>query len=219
MYGAPVATRSVNRSIAAYEELRAGILDGRWAPDDHLSTYRLATELGMSRTPVSEALKRLEADGLIAIVPQVGCRVLPAAGDPRETFLIRAALEGIAAEVAASRIGDAELRALAAGLRAAEAAVAAADAMAFASADREFHVGLVRAAGLAHVERVLFGVWTLHRLQVARHGGHARWMAASSDEHRRILRALRDRDAVGARVAVEEHLRRCERDHRGDTAR
>lgn len=200
----------LNRSGQAYEELRRGIQSGRWAPEERLSTYRLAGELGMSRTPVIEALKRLEADGLIEITPQVGCRILPGRReDVEETFLIRVELEGLAAEFAAVRIDDngiADLRAL---VEEAESAARAHDAEAFAAANRALHRLIVEASGLAHLERLLDGVWTMHRFQLGADGFLANAMHGSEPEHRAILRALADGDSAAARAAVEGHLRRC----------
>src|SRR4051794_14457792 len=86
------------------------IVRGRWEPGDTLSTYALADELRISRTPVLEALKRLESEGLIEIIPQVGCRIVGSSpGALQELFTLRAALEGLSAEAAATRIGANEL--------------------------------------------------------------------------------------------------------------
>jgi DNA-binding GntR family transcriptional regulator len=91
-----VRSGATNRSDTAYERLRTDIVGGRWLPDTILSTYGLTEELAMSRTPIISALKRLEADGLIEIIPQVGCRVLQREHEEiSETFTIRAALEAL----------------------------------------------------------------------------------------------------------------------------
>lgn len=198
-----------NRSNAAYEELRVGILSGRWAADTRLSTYRLAVELGMSRTPVIEALKRLQADGLIEIIPQVGCRVLSGGQDIGEVFLIWSALEGVAAETAAGRVTEEDLGRLELELAAGEAALDVQDTAAFEESSRAFHAKVVRISGLAHVERILEGLWTLNRAQVATGGVLASDLAKSVVDHRAILAALSSGDPEAARTATQEHLRRC----------
>lgn len=209
-----------NRSGAAYEELRAGILAGRWAPDARLSTYRLAEELGMSRTPVIEALKRLEADGLIEIVPQVGCRVLAGAHEEiDEGFLIRASLEGLAAEVAATRITAPQLEQLEELCEAAERAIAGGDAEAYGEANRPLHRLIVRASGMSNLEDMLEGIWTLHRHRLASSGFLALGMRASGAEHRAILDALKAGDPAAAREATATHMQRCGADYRAFASR
>lgn len=207
-------TASTNRSNCAYEELRDGILTGRWEADERLSTYRLAEQLGMSRTPIIEALKRLEADGLIEIVPQVGCRVVGGAEGIDETFLMRGALEALAAEAAAARIATDELDVLALACDECERAHEAHDPDRYHEANRAFHQQIVRSSGLTHLERLVEGLWTLNRCQLKACGYAEHAMAPATSEHRAILEALAAGDAAAARAATEEHLRRLARDYR-----
>jgi DNA-binding GntR family transcriptional regulator len=86
-----------SRTERAYQYLTEEIVRGRWQAGEIVSTYALAEELQVSRTPILEALRRLEADGLVEIIPQVGCRIVQlTAGAVDEMFAIRAALEGAA---------------------------------------------------------------------------------------------------------------------------
>lgn len=203
-------TEAISRSGQAYEELRHGIQRGRWAPGERLSTYRLADELGMSRTPVIEALKRLEADGVVEITPQVGCRILPARPtDVEEAFLIRVALEGLAAESAARNISHDQLGQMRDLVEEAAGAALDGDAERFGAANRAVHRLIVAASGLTHLERLLEGVWMLHRCQLSANGYDGGAMQGSEPEHGAILRALADGDGDGARSAMEAHLRRC----------
>ena len=118
-----MAERRINRTERAYRHLASEIVRGRWQAGETLSTYALAEELGSSRTPVLEALKRLEQEGLVEIIPQVGCRVLrPGSSSVEELFTLRGALEGVAAAAAARRIDHGELHALEALLQQLEAA-------------------------------------------------------------------------------------------------
>lgn len=213
---------ATHRSSRAYEELRAGILSGRWGPDERLSTYRLADELGMSRTPIIEALKRLEADRLIEIVPQVGCRVL--LGRPEEideAFVIRASLEGLAAELAAPRITAEQVAALRDLAEQTRTAVDARDVERYTAANRELHRLIVRASATSQLERILEDVWTLHRHHLAGSGFLERGMRDAPPEHHAIVDALEARDPAAARTATERHVRRCLDDYRafaGDRA-
>lgn len=88
----------MTRAQETYRHLLDELLRGRWQPGDIVSTNALAEELRLSRTPVLQAMKRLESEGLVEIVPQVGCRILkPTVGGLEDLFAIRAGLEGVAA--------------------------------------------------------------------------------------------------------------------------
>lgn len=206
--------KSGNRSDVAYHQLRADIIAGRWQPDTTLSTYGLAEELGMSRTPIIGALKRLESDHLIEIIPQVGCRVLRRATEEiSETFMIRAALEALAAEAAATRVTDDELASLEAILERAESASDAGDAERYEKANRDFHATILEASRMTQMQRILSGLWTLNRYQLATSRFLGTRMAISSREHREILKALSEHDPAAARQAVDRHLRQCSQDY------
>jgi len=99
-----------SRSEIAYNEIKRRITEGEWEPGQTLSTYRLSEDLHISRTPIIAALKALEQEGLVEIEPQIGCKPKePNSKTARENFLIRAVLEGLAAELAAENITAAEI--------------------------------------------------------------------------------------------------------------
>ncbi|MEQ8231390.1 MAG: GntR family transcriptional regulator [Gammaproteobacteria bacterium] len=92
------------RAEQAYQHLRSALLEGPLGPGDALSVVALTRELGCSRVPVMEALKRLAGEGFVDIVPQVGCRVArPAVDEVRDFFTLFAAAEGTVAGFAAAR--------------------------------------------------------------------------------------------------------------------
>lgn len=200
----------MSRSERAYERLHRDVLDGRWLDGTMLSTYALAEELGMSRTPVIDALKRLEGDGLVEIVPQVGCRVVQrTAEDAVEALRIRAALEGLAAEYAGARITEHELRSLRAILGEGEKAARHGDVTAYEEIDRAFHEAIVRASRMPQLEKLIRTVWQLNRPQIGELRTHflSGRLGRSLDEHRRIIQVLTSREPQVARAAVEQHLR------------
>ena len=101
--GRPPISR--NASAAASEIIREAIIDGRLAPGQRLKEEELARELGISRTPVREALVILEGEGLVESVPKRGASVRAyAADDLDDMYQLRALLEGYAARRAATRI-------------------------------------------------------------------------------------------------------------------
>ena len=97
----------------AYEQVRAAIVENRYAPGQRLIEQRLAAELGLSRTPVREALRILEAEGLVVSERNRGATVRPLSPtDVVDLYGLRIRLESYAAELAAERITDQELGAL-----------------------------------------------------------------------------------------------------------
>ena len=98
------ASPSAARADAAYEHLKRQLLEGDWGPGTKLSVVDLARSLHCSRVPVMEAVKRLANEGLVQIVPQVGCRVVtPTPAEVRDFFTLFAAAEGTVSAFAAAR--------------------------------------------------------------------------------------------------------------------
>jgi DNA-binding GntR family transcriptional regulator len=93
--------------------IQARVLSGEFASGSRLRQESLATEFGVSRTPVREALRKLQAAGIVQLEPRRGARVRgPSAREVREAYEVRAELEGLAASLAATRIRDEELHRL-----------------------------------------------------------------------------------------------------------
>lgn len=209
-----MASQRLNRTGQAYEKLTAEILRGRWQPGDTLSTYALSEELQISRTPITEALKRLEAEGLVEIVPQVGCRVVrPNSAAVTELFAIRGVLEGLAAEAAAKNLSARRLAELDALLDEMDIAIEAGDDVAFGDLNHDFHMAIVDGSDLPRLAQTVRGVWTSLRYQLARLPSSGQpmgeSMARSSSEHREIHRALAERAPELARTIAERHTRGC----------
>ncbi len=204
-----MARQRLNRSEQAYEHLLQEILRGRWQPGDTLSTYALAEELQISRTPILEALKRLESDGLVEIIPQVGCQVTrPSPGAVAELYALRGALEGLAAEAAASAITDRELAELRGIADSVEAAARSGDVPAFEDRNYEFHVAVIEASRLPRVAQTAHGVWSMLRYQLVRVPHTSEHMQHSLPEHQAICDALTRRSGKQARAAAERHAAR-----------
>ena len=98
------------RAEQAYEYLRTNLLEGPLKPGDKLSVVTLTKHLGCSRVPVMEALKRLESEGFVEIIPQVGCRIAtPNVSDVGDFFNLFAAVESTVVGLAAERRNDADI--------------------------------------------------------------------------------------------------------------
>ena len=207
----------------AVTQLRALIFDGELAPgSDHLES-ELAARLGMSRTPVREAVLTLAAQGLLEVRPRKGVRVAAiSATDMNEIYEVLTELESLAAARAAMARPDAQALA---GLRAAqtvmEDALATNDREAWAAGDDAFHTELVRLGGNLRVQTI---VATMSD-QVRRARAvtlHMRPLPLQSNaDHRAVLDAIARGDAIGARACHRAHrstaraaLTRLLQDHR-----
>src|SRR5512139_254837 len=144
-----------------YQTLRSRILDNALPPGHQALEQAIALELGVSRTPVREALIRLHNEGLIEVVPRHGMRVLPVSPDDMaEIYTILTSLESLAAELAARRKpGAAALASLEAACREMEAALAGDDLDAWAKADERFHLQLVSLCGNRRLAEVVIIFW------------------------------------------------------------
>src|SRR3954447_6193994 len=140
----------------AYARLRDAILDGTLAPGEQLRDADVAAWLGLSRTPIREALARLEQQGLVESAPNRWTRVAPIdRRDARDAFQGVAALHALAAELGLPQVTDGHLRAMKAANRELAAAFRKQDVDAAIAADDAFHAVFVRAAGNPELTRTL----------------------------------------------------------------
>jgi DNA-binding GntR family transcriptional regulator len=103
------APRSSGLAADAYKRIKTMLLEGDVAPGERLSVVKLSRAYACSRVPIMEALKRLEGEGLVRIVPQVGCRVIvPDADDVADFFELFAVTEALVARLAAERRTEGE---------------------------------------------------------------------------------------------------------------
>ncbi|WP_207382969.1 GntR family transcriptional regulator [Pseudaestuariivita atlantica] len=198
----------------AYTRLKAEILSNRLLPGFQATEPEIAERLGMSRTPVREALIRLQAEGLVELVPRRGARILPvSAADMNDIYEILTALEPHAAAELALRRPDAQVLApLEEATSDMEAALEKPDLDAWAAADDRFHRTLLELHGndrLTAIASTLFD--QAHRARMVtlrmRDMPHR-----STAEHREILGALRRGDAEGVRRLFRDHRERAARE-------
>lgn len=194
----------------AYRRLRDAILGGALPAGGRVSERALGKSLGVSAQPVREALRRLEAEGLVATSPRRGTVVADL--DARvlgEMNLIRLALEGSAAALAARKATSEDLSALRAQLGAMREATAAGDIASLARANEAFHERLRAAAGNAFLTRALETLRAYDRVARLRAlGSSPREPAQALREHASLLAALRRRDPDLAEARMRAHVRR-----------
>ena len=190
---------------ATYDRLKRLIVEGRLLPGERLSEPALAEALGVSRTPVREALQRLAQEGLVELTPGKGARVrVLSPREVEEVYEVRALIEGEAAARAAERCSEEGVRRLEEALAELEGADPA-DYAAQIAADERFHAMLVAASGNRVLEQVFHDLDAALALtrQFSRDLNQSPETRA---QHRAIVAAIRAGDAAAARAAAEAHV-------------
>ena len=193
-----------------YHEIQNRILYNIWGTGHQALEQELAEELNVSRTPVREALIRLQRDGLVEVIPRHGMRVLPiSATDVQEIYQILTSLESLAVELASARkLTAKELDSLDRASQEMQVAHEASDLKSWAKADESFHVHLVELSGNRILTEVVDNFWG--RAQRARMTmlSLRKSTADSTQEHIKLVNAIRNGDGELARKTLEAHRRR-----------
>jgi DNA-binding GntR family transcriptional regulator len=197
---------SKTSAVQAYERLKRAIVDGDLAPGERLAESRIATLLGVSRTPVREAFARLVKDGLLCPAPRGGVVVV----DPRDEFIeifhLREAIEGCAARLAALRATADEKAGIMALAEEGKAAPPS-DVQARARLNEAFHLGVARAAHAPRVAQLVSNYQALFASPLILKSYSLQETGAAKAAHMRIACAIRDGDADAAEAAMRGHLR------------
>jgi DNA-binding GntR family transcriptional regulator len=206
---APVHTGGSRDNIAAiHDELREAILRGDLRAGAVLSQLRLATDFGVSRGPVREALRLLQREGLVEAELNRRVRIADfSVDDLEQLYAMRVVNEALAVRATVPRLTGQELQDLHAALEEMEA-VAGVDVHAWEEPHRRFHRGLVTHAGrrlVRFVEELSDHAERYRRVYIA---GDPRAWSVGAAEHRAIYEAAERRDADGASEATVQHLAR-----------
>jgi DNA-binding GntR family transcriptional regulator len=207
----PVNDTARSMVDSAYEQIRRRILDNAWPPGHRALEREVAVELGMSRTPVREALMRLQNEGLVEVIPRHGVRVLPVSGvDMQEIYEILTALECMAAELLAARKPSGEeLAPLVDAIDAMSKALQADDLDAWGAADERFHQHLVDLAGNRHLQATVLNHWDrTHRARMFSLRLRPK-PVNSTKEHMQMVERLRAGDGEGAARVTRAHRERA----------
>jgi DNA-binding GntR family transcriptional regulator len=203
------SNKPVKRSLTdqVREHIRNGIAEGIYLPGDRLVEGTIASQLGVSRTPIREAMRILEAEGLIAMEPWKGITVAGLSHKQvSDFFAYREWIEGLAAEMAASVVTDEELKRLDQSLISLEQGLDP-SGVELSSRNEEFHQMIFDISGnrfLKQSEAVIDTAKILIWKPIRR--DNERWKLAQN-EHRKLFDALVARDPKAARLAAQEHVR------------
>lgn len=200
-----MATTLAGQNLAdhVYEELRGRVLTRKHAPGEKLSLHVLAVELGVSRSPVHQALTRLVSEGMLTVQARRGYYVTPVTSKAvAEGYDVRLALELHAAERTVGRLGNSELRTLSSLLEATAAAISHEEWDSANAAFHEYQIDLARNALLSRFYRELSVNLMMQVIRGGRVEGHANLVT----EHRRIVEAFEARDVEATRRAIRDHI-------------
>jgi DNA-binding GntR family transcriptional regulator len=190
------------------ESIRDLILSGEMAPGSRIRQEELAERFGTSRIPVREALRRLESDGLVRLIPNSSAWVAKIdMGECIEVYKIRELVEPLALSESVSRMTDQQILALERLVASLEAAATTEE---FLRLDREFHLASYRPAQMQQLYPIIERFWNTtqqyRRAFTKLLGDEGSWIIHS--EHRLLMEAVRRRDAAGAAHILFEHVRR-----------
>jgi DNA-binding GntR family transcriptional regulator len=197
-----------------YDALKERLLEGGFPSGSRLSVEALKAEYGVSKQPIMDALRRLAADGLVEIIPQVGCRVpVYERQDVEAFFAVFGGTEGAVAGVAAYRCTAPQLEDLIAanaeiGLLRAEPD-ASTRAHGYRVLNRRFHSLIHEMAHSPVVAEISRRMWDMSDLLINTSGIQqplASAVADRHDDHERIIAAFRERDVDAARREMEAHV-------------
>ena len=199
-----------------YDTLKERLLDGQWRAGEFIRVEALKAELGVSKQPIMEALRRLAGDDLVEIIPQVGCQVpISPPSEVSDFFKLFASLESEAATIAAARRSEAEI----ARLTGINAQISAYSGLPdprdrvhhYRTLNREFHAVILEMAHSPVVTRTSSRMWDMSDLLINASGRTdplADDIEARHAEHELIIDALRARDAEGVRDQMRARILR-----------
>jgi DNA-binding GntR family transcriptional regulator len=194
-----------------FDALRNAILDGVIKPGERLLENQLAEELGVSRTPVREAIRKLELEGFAVILPRKGAYVSEISfKDVREVYEIRAALEALASGLAAERVMDNEVEEMERRLIAESANLENEDNSLTVEADVDLHELIYKATRneklISLISNLKEQVYRLRSTSITLPGRKKR----SLDEHKRIVEAIAEHNIKLAQRLAHEHIEHAE---------
>lgn len=199
--------RELPKATQVYEILRGAIIDMRLPPGDPVKKEVIAEKLKVSRTPVSEAINRLEENGLVEVFPQRGTFVSKILeSDVRQGAFLRRALEVAAAREVARRATTEQIERLFRNIRYQESALSAGDLEDFHAHDEEFHKLICEFTGYPRLPRLVDGSrGQLDRVRMLLLPDPKR-PAETIKEHKKIVKAIEARDPDAAAKAIKNHL-------------
>lgn len=192
-----------------FHTLRRGIMQGDLKPGERLMEIKLANRLGVSRTPIREAIRMLELEGLVVMIPRKGAQVAEITEkDLKDVLEVRMGLEELAVKFACQRITEEQLDNLYHASRKFEEAVKREDLTELAQADVDFHDLIYKATGNERLVQLLNNIREqMYRYRVE-YLKDEEIRGSLVREHDTLLENLRQRDLEGAKQVTQSHIER-----------
>ena len=190
-----------------FNTLRQGILRGDLKPGERLMEIHLAKRLGVSRTPIREAIRMLELEGLVTMIPRKGAEVARISRqDLRDVLEVRKSLDSLAVSLACERITEEEKKDLDNAEEAFEQAVRTKDVTSIAEADVKYHDVILRASKNGRLMQMVNNLaerMYRYRLEYIKDSrNHERLI----EEHRKIMKYIDDGDTENACITIQMHI-------------
>lgn len=190
-----------------FNTLRQEILTGKMKPGERLMEIHLANKLGVSRTPIREAIRKLELEGLVIMIPRKGAEVAQISWKSLKDVLeVRRALDVLAIELACERMAQEELDSLYRACESFEEATKTKDTRKIAEADVAFHDIIVASTGnkrLIQLVNNLSEQMYRYRFEYIKDSSQHRMLI---EEHKEMYRSIRNKDKTAAAGVVKKHI-------------
>lgn len=191
-----------------FESIREDILNGRYKQDTELKEAAIGAELGVSRTPVREALRQLELEGLVSIIPNRGAYVnMITAKDVQEIYEIRSMLEGLCARWATRSITKEQLDSMEESLCLSEYHTTKKNYDKLYELDSLFHEQLYEAGGSRILNHILSDFHDYVKMVRKVTISTSSRSVTSTEEHRAIFEAIKEKDPEKAEALAKEHVK------------
>ena len=190
-----------------FHQLREDILSGHYKEHEELREMAISEEMGVSRTPVREALRQLELEGLVLMIPRKGAEVAKISEKSlRDVLEVRRSLEELAIELACQRMTEDDIKELEEAQEAFRSAIQSADAMTIAETDEHYHDIIYNGTGNNRLVQILNNLreqMYRYRLEYIKDADKRQILVV---EHDYILKAIRSRHVAEAKKAIREHI-------------
>lgn len=194
-----------------FESLRKAIVEGSLKPGQRLMEVQLAEQLGVSRTPVREAIRKLELEGFVIMLPRKGAYVADmSVKDIVDVLEVRAALEGLAANLAAERMEEKEIEELKKVSEDLNEAMKERNLDEILKKDVEFHQCIFESAGNKKLTQMINSLWEqVYRFRAGYMSDQSA-MSGIREEHEQLINAIIRGEGEEASKCAKEHIERAE---------
>jgi len=196
-------------SQKVYRVLKTKIVKGILKPKAKLLEGKIAQQLGVSRTPVREAIQKLIAEGFVKKTPNLSLSVIEISPfEYQEVLQVRATLEGLAARLLAKKITEIEIKQLQNNIEQTKDSVSANNLLAFTDLNFRFHNLIVNNCGNNYLKKILNDLHNKYPQYRMRTLGFAGRLDSALEEHRKILEALKKREEKNVDRLSQEHVKK-----------